>query len=39
MMFMVNPTQRVQVIEALQALPGKVVPFQFTEKGAVAWKL
>ena len=39
MMFMVNPTKRVEVIEALQALPGKVVPFQFTEKGAVAWKL
>lgn len=39
MMFMVNPTKRVQVIEALQALPGKVVPFQFTEKGAVAWTL
>ena len=39
MMFMVNPTRRVEVIEALQALPGKVVPFQFTEKGAVAWTL
>ena len=39
MMLMVNPTRRVEVIEALSALPGKVVPFQFTEKGAVAWKL
>ena len=27
------------VREALQVLPGKVVPFQFTDKGAVAWKL
>ena len=39
MMLMVNPTRRVEVIEALSALPGKVVPFQFTDKGAVAWKL
>ena len=39
MMLMVNPTRRMEVIEALQALPGKVVPFQFTDKGAVAWKL
>ena len=39
MMLMVDPTRRVEVMEALSALPGKVVPFQFTEKGAVAWKL
>ncbi len=38
-MLMVPPTRRVAVTEALQALPGKVVPFQFTDKGAVAWKL
>jgi D-glycero-alpha-D-manno-heptose-7-phosphate kinase len=39
MMLMVPPEHRVAVIEALSKLPGKVVPFQFTEKGAVAWKL
>jgi D-glycero-alpha-D-manno-heptose-7-phosphate kinase len=39
MMLMVDPTRRVEVMEALSELPGKVVPFQFTEKGAVAWKL
>lgn len=38
-MLMVPPTRRVAVTEALQALPGKVVPFQFTDKGAEAWKL
>ncbi len=39
MMFMVPPEKRMAVVEALQALPGRVVPFQFTEKGAVSWKL
>ena len=39
MMFMVPPEKRMEVVEALQALPGRVVPFQFTEKGAVSWKL
>ena len=38
-MLMVPPTRRVAVKEALSKLPGKVVPFQFTQKGAVAWKL
>lgn len=38
-MLMVAPTRRVEVVDALSALPGKVVPFQFTDKGAVAWKL
>lgn len=38
-MLMVDPTRRVEVVDALSALPGKVVPFQFTDKGAVAWKL
>ena len=38
-MLMVPPERRVAVTEALKALPGQVVPFQFTEKGAVAWKL
>ena len=38
-MLMVPPTRRVAVTAALSKLPGKVVPFQFTQKGAVAWKL
>ena len=38
-MLMVPPQKKFAVREALQALPGKVVPFQFTDKGAVAWKL
>ena len=38
-MLIVPPENRVAVIEALSKLSGKVVPFQFTEKGAVAWKL
>ena len=38
-MLMVPPEKKHRVAEALSALPGKVVPFQFTHKGAVAWKL
>lgn len=38
-MLMVPPQKKYAVREALQVLPGKVVPFQFTDKGAVAWKL
>ena len=38
-MLMVPPERRMAVVEALRALPGQVVPFQFTEKGAVSWKL
>ena len=30
---------RALLREALSALPGRVVPFQFTDKGAVGWKL
>ena len=39
LMLMVPPQRKFAVREAMQALPGKVVPFQFTDKGAVAWKL
>ena len=39
LMLMVPPERKFAVREAMQALPGKVVPFQFTDKGAVAWKL
>ena len=38
-MLMVPPEKKHRVAEALSVLPGKVVPFQFTYKGAVAWKL
>ena len=38
-MLMVPPVKKHRVAEALSVLPGKVVPFQFTYKGAVAWKL
>ncbi len=38
-MLMTPPERRVAVTEALGALPGKIVPFQFTNKGAVSWKL
>ena len=38
-MLMVPPEKKYAVREALSALPGKVVPFQFTDKGVVGWKL
>ena len=38
-MLMVPPEKKYLISQALSALPGKVVPFQFTEKGAIAWKL
>lgn len=38
-MLMVPPAGRMKVIDALSALPGRVMPFQFTDKGARAWKL
>ena len=38
-MLMVQPQNRMAVVHALSELPGKVMPFQFTERGAVAWKL
>ena len=39
MMLMVPPTRKMAVIRALEQLPGKVVPFQFTERGAHAWRV
>ena len=39
LMFMVPPHRRMDVAEALSALSGKVMPFRFTQQGAVAWKL
>lgn len=38
-MLMVPPVRKYQITQALSKLPGKVVPFQFTDKGAIAWKL
>ena len=39
MMLMVPPTKKMAVIQALEKLPGKVMPFQFTERGAHAWRV
>lgn len=38
-MFMVEPTKKKKVIEALGQLSGFVMPFQFTEGGAHGWKI
>ena len=38
-MLMVPPEKKYLITQALSKLPGKVVPFQFTDKGAIAWKL
>ena len=38
-MLMVPPVRKMAVVRALEALPGKVVPFQFTERGAHAWRV
>ena len=39
LMLMVPPEKKMAVIRALETLPGKVMPFQFTERGAHAWKV
>lgn len=38
-MFMVEPTKKKDVINALGKLSGFVMPFQFTEGGAHGWKI
>jgi len=38
-MFVVEPTRKESVVKALDALDGRVVPFQFTEGGAHGWKI
>lgn len=38
-MFMVEPTKKKDVINALSTLDGFVMPFQFTEGGAHGWKI
>ena len=39
MMLMVPPEKKMAVVRALGQLPGQVVPFQFTERGAHAWRV
>ena len=39
LMLMVPPEKKMAVIRAMETLPGKVMPFQFTERGAHAWKV
>jgi D-glycero-alpha-D-manno-heptose-7-phosphate kinase len=38
-MFFVEPTRKVSVIEALKGLGGFTMPFNFTEGGAHGWKI
>ena len=38
-MFMVEPTRKKEVVNALKKLNGFVMPFQFTEGGAHGWKI
>ena len=38
-MLIVPPTCKMAVVRALATLPGQVVPFQFTERGAHAWRV
>ena len=38
-MLMVPPARKMAVMQALESLPGKVVPFQFTGRGAHAWRV
>ena len=38
-MFMVNPTRKVDVANALRKLNGRVVDFQFSEGGCHGWKI
>jgi D-glycero-alpha-D-manno-heptose-7-phosphate kinase len=38
-MFMVDPVKKVQVVNALNLLKGRVVDFQFSEGGCHGWKI
>lgn len=38
-MLMVPPVKKMALVRALEQLPGQVVPFQFTERGAHAWRV
>jgi galactokinase/mevalonate kinase-like predicted kinase len=40
MMFLVDPVRRVEVVEALQKIPGgEVVPVRFQKHGTEAWRI
>jgi len=36
-MFLVDPVRKIDVARALQAAPGRIVPFRFTNRGADSW--
>jgi D-glycero-alpha-D-manno-heptose-7-phosphate kinase len=38
-MFIVEPTKKKEVVEALGELEGFTMPFSFTEGGAHGWKI
>ncbi len=38
-MFVVDPVERIQLVQALRHLNGEVVPFQFEPHGAAAWNV
>ena len=39
MMFMVDPTDRIRLIEALESSGGRVMNFHFTKRGVQAWRI
>jgi len=39
LMLMVDPTRKSALVSALEPLGGAVVPFQFTDRGAHAWRI
>jgi D-glycero-alpha-D-manno-heptose-7-phosphate kinase len=39
MIFMIDPTRRLSLVEALKELDGKVMNFHFTRNGAEAWRV
>lgn len=39
MMLIVEPTRKIEVINALKQLDGFVMPFQFTDGGVHGWKI
>jgi D-glycero-alpha-D-manno-heptose-7-phosphate kinase len=38
-MLVVEPTRKMEVVDALQKLSGSIVPFQFSDSGAHGWKI
>jgi D-glycero-alpha-D-manno-heptose-7-phosphate kinase len=39
MMFLVDPTRRIEVMGALEALEGRVYPCHFTKRGVEGWRI